>query len=1157
MALDFQRIAEQLDLLIEPNARARLLARGLARGMVWKNGIVPEAGPDFSPVLTSDLLDFGYGILALALELRDANRLPAPSKQFETTEALRVAAEAIESAVRRGDPSHGDQGRHLVVSATAFHLAGFAARSFSLLPVQSLTKNLASSERALGLLLRRDLFSFRDHIIQWLNTAAHTDEQVAARLADEGDEFGPDEAVLIALNRSYYRALGLADTSLMFGTFPVFSSAIELLTSVVTSSAAIGNVPLWWTATLSKHLLLDLWGNSLHIRIPSGEGGGLPARWAELRRNFIAQLGTRKPPHIDLWPSQLVAAKRAIDPADDLVIALPTSAGKTRIAELCILRCLADGKRVVYVTPLRALSAQVERLLARTFVPLGATVTSLYGASGATLVDTKTLASAGIVVATPEKLDFALRQDARMLDDIGLIVFDEGHMIGLGSREIRYEVLIQGLMRRKDAETRRIVCLSAMFNPDDPHFKDFGSWLRSDAEGDFIHVQWRPTRLRLATLDWRSQTATAQLSFIEGEKPFVPRFLEGQAPLKPRRKPYPASDLEFCICATNTFARDGHSVLVYCPQRSQVETLAREFRHMFDQGYLTDIKVPQAENLSIARAIGREWLGPDHPVLAALEVGVGSHHGSLPRPYLDAIEKLLDARQLSVVVASPTLAQGIDLACSVLLFRSLKRYEGGEWVPISPAEFGNVVGRAGRAYVDLDGLAVLPTFAAADQKKQHTLFGQLAEQSRGQRLKSGLALLIAALARQLGSLLGHPGGQFLEYVLNNRALWEDGRVTSFAIEEEEDGFEPDLQRYIADLDIAILSLVDDLETTTSSVATILDTVLNGSLWQRTLAHDSEVQRHIQRELLVSRAEWLWSTTTAGQRRACYSAGLGRKPGLFLHDNLEALVDSLCAFNAAVQNRDVDAGCAAANIFAEIVMAEPFFAVSGIPEDWKAILSAWVRGTGFATILVDRGARESQKVLRFVQDGAVFKLVWAAEAVRVQAIATDHPRVEALGDGPAFALTYGTPFVQAALLCQAGYSSRTGAVWASEHLRADITDTDGLYDWLRLNSADLDEPDFWASPDQYALWKDFAAPSVGERPSRWKHEDYTMSVSWKNGKPAKGTRVRVIGGFGRYATICNLDLTTLGTAELPFDPRGTALDGEVIAAGRLKVHYFGR
>jgi hypothetical protein len=497
-----------------------------------------------------------------------------------------------------------------------------------MLPIPALTKNLASHERALGYLLRRDLSLLRDHIIQWHLDASHSDDSVAARLLDENDEFSPEDAAVLALTTAYYRGLGLADTALLFGNLELFDAAVRTLESVVVSSAQIGNIPTWWVATLSLHLIRDLWDQSLSVRLPSGSYTPLPALWGELRRDFIAQLGTRRPPHIELWPSQLAAAARSIDPSDDLCIALPTSAGKTRIAELCILRALADRKRTIYVTPLRALSAQIERVLAKTFVPIGATVTSLYGAAGATVSDARTLASAAIVVATPEKLDFALRQDANVLNDVGLIVFDEGHMIGVGSREIRYEVLIQRLLRRADAAERRIVCLSAMFNAEDPYFKDFGDWLRSDAQGDPVTVQWRPTRQRLATLDWSARSNTGRLAFLDGEKPFVPRFVEQSPPLKKRKKPFPIDELEFCICAANAFARDGHTVLVYSPQRSQVEPAAREFRHMRDQGYLTNVKPPAAGHLAVALAIGREWLGEDHAAVRALEVGVGTHHGS-------------------------------------------------------------------------------------------------------------------------------------------------------------------------------------------------------------------------------------------------------------------------------------------------------------------------------------------------------------------------------------------------------------------------------------------------------------------------------------------------------------------------------------------------
>src|SRR5882762_6703410 len=107
--------------------------------------------------------------------------------------------------------------------------------------------------------------------------------------------------------------------------------------------------------------------------------GGPGPEWVGLRQRFIAVLQRRKKAEIDLWPSQIDAASRAANQTDDLVVSLPTSAGKTRIAELCILRCLAAGRRVVFITPLRALSAQTETTLQRTFGPLGKTISALYG----------------------------------------------------------------------------------------------------------------------------------------------------------------------------------------------------------------------------------------------------------------------------------------------------------------------------------------------------------------------------------------------------------------------------------------------------------------------------------------------------------------------------------------------------------------------------------------------------------------------------------------------------------------------------------------------------------------------------------------------------------------------------------------------------------
>jgi hypothetical protein len=515
---------------------------------------------------------------------------------------------------------------------------------------------------------------------------------------------------------------------------------------------------------------------------------------------------------------------------------------------------------------------------------------------------------------------------------------------------------------------------------------------------------------------------------------------------------------------------------------------------------------------------------------------------------------LLDKRRLSVVVASPTLAQGVDLACSVLIFRSIQRYEKGSWRSMQLAEFANVVGRVGRAFVDIDGITVLPSFDASKRSKQHSLFQQLIDKSRGQRLLSGLAQLIWQIAQRLSVLLSVPESQLVEYVLNNADLWDTIGAADDEEDEDEDLLEESLEEALADLDVAVLSLVEPLGVDVGELASLLDDVLKDSLWKRTLAHGTDDQRSLEEALLLSRAEWLWKTTTTTQREACFFAGLGKKPGVFLYDQLDALADDLAVFHAAVVERNEDAIAAGAVTFAERVMSEPQFAVRKLPEQWQDALASWVKGTAVADILAGRPASDARRLEAFLQDGVVFRLVWAAEAVRSQATKTGHARADELGDGPAFALTYGVPSIQAALFCQIGFASRVGAVWLSRQLTSTFTDTDGLRAWLRTHDAFLSDPEFWGSPEHYLLWTHAAAPSTGDTPRLWTRKNYAVKPKW-TGSPTPG-RMRVIAGASRTATICSLDLVPLAETRLPFDPYSSALDAIADSDGALTIKYFG-
>jgi len=1150
-------ITARLNVATQPGAREYLVRRGLARGMIWRDGHLPPGAPPFSASLTEDLLDHGYGVLAQALRLREVGGAPA-----DVERALLVAAESIESAVRRGAADR-DRDFHLVIAACAFHLAHYAARAFCLVPSPEIEPNLSTPERALVALMRRSLSPLREVCARWLRDVAHSDEVLTASLGGGGD-YVLDDVEQIALTSNFVRSIATFLTALERGDAELAAKATDGFAVGGEAAGQCRHIPLWWANTLALHLTDDLWSNSLHHRLPLVLDGAAGSRWEALRRRYIQVLRGRSTAEVDLWPSQWEAAHRCVDPTDDLVVALPTSAGKTRIAELCILRALADKRRVVYVTPLRALSAQLERTLGRTFRPLGYTVTALYGASGVAAADVATLRDADIVVATPEKLDFALRVDPAVLDDVGLVVLDEGHMIGLGTREIRYEVLVQRLLRRSDASRRRIVCLSAIFAPDGGAddgsssveavsqpggaiaFRDFTAWIRSDAPGDPIASAWRPTRQRSGVLRWGESGGRLEVT-VDKETPYVPGFVLPEAPRGRRTRGFPKNDNEFVLAAAKAFLADEHRVLIYCPQRRSVETLGEELLVLERQGYFPSVLQPEAD---IARAlrIGREWLGEDHVALRALQKGVALHHGALPRAFLSEIENLLQRRVLRLVIASPTLAQGIDLSCSVLIFRSIYRF-GNE--VISPEEFANVVGRAGRAYVDLDGITVFPVFDTGWSGRQRvTRYKRLVRDSANRRLESGLVMLVEMLIDLLSSGLGVTRGELREYVLDVGSAW-DVQVLDPAIDGSQ-GREL-VAPVLAELDAALLGSIEDLACSPEHLADALDAALHASLWVRRLAHREEASAELCRDVLVGRAKWLWARTAPSARRGYHAAGVGYATGKFLDEHQVALVRLLRSAEASLLLGDFERAADHVVELARPLSSIPPFAFEHAAGDWENTLGAWVRGQPLASGGLGNA-------VAFVQNDVVYRLVWGVEAIRVHAVQTGAADADLLTGTVAATLTYGVPTSAGVVLAQCGLSSRSMIMRLLAAFPATFSSTNGLREWLAEHRSASEAHDFWDDPESAAMWQAFVRRWVDGGAERWSNRRMEAEVLWtaSEATPRADTFVSLVHDSVEDVTyVCGPDLSTLGRLTAPLTGENGAVEARVgMGANQIVIDTFG-
>jgi superfamily II DNA/RNA helicase len=1143
--------------------RGRLIARGQARAIIWSDGALPPDAPAFAPQLSYDLHSYGYALLGLGLRLRE---LGGDAAQART--ALEQAATALEAVIAKGNRQEVDRDFHFIMAAASYHLAHLSARAYSLLAIVEADENFAPTERVLALLMRRNFRALRANVLDYRASGEGSDARIAADiqtkldqaeaaadLADGGDEFLFD-GLDTALNDAFMAAMSLFLLALERGEQPLLDQALERLRTGLAICSELNMLPQWWSHRIAIHLLSDLWSNTFHEKVPLQPSGGDAADWPRLRELFIALLQRRPKAEVDLWPSQIEAATRAADQSDDLVVSLPTSAGKTRIAELCILRCLAGGKRVVFITPLRALSAQTETTLQSTFGPLGKTISALYGSIGVSGFDEDAIRERDIVVATPEKLDFALRNDPSLLDDVGLLVFDEGHMIGLNEREVRYEVQIQRLLRRADAHDRRIVCLSAIL-PDGDQLDDFAGWLRRDHPGGLIKHDWRPTRLRFGEVVWSSPCARLNLR-VGDERPWVQRFLVGAAPpnwVPPKRrrtKLFPCDQRELCLATAWRLVEDGQTVLIFCPERRSVEPFADVIVDLHERGALNSLLEADPIVLNTAIALGEEWLGPDSAILKCLRLGVALHHGALPTAYRKEIERLLRDNVLKVTISSPTLSQGLNLSATAVVMHSLHRF--GERIDIS--EFKNVIGRAGRAYVDVEGIVLFPMLDDIAKKRRN--WEALINDLGARNMESGLVQLVAALLSRMRARIGGELSQLVEYVVNNAAAWTFPEVANEKPEDRERAL-ADWEQHVATLDTAILGLIGENDIPDEGVEAALDDILQSSLWHRRLLRQNEQVQQALKAGLVSRSRHIWNQSTAARRRGYFLAGVGLTTGHAL-DAIAADANILLVqANGGILDGDAEAAIMAITSIAERVFAFYPFRPDPMPANWRDILRTWLLGQPLAAI----AAGQESETLQFIEGGLVYRLPWAMEAIRVRAAANGDTIGGFLLDDyelglAVLAVETGTLNRSASILIQAGFNSRLAAIKAVTDTGATFPTGQELRQWLNSEAvaAWSAQPD-WPTAETKAMWTEFVQSFSPRENRTWADRRYWANVAWLSAPPPPDTPVQV-HHWGGQPCVLSADGTPLGTVQAALNSGRAGLMRAQVSqdVGRIDLTYLG-
>ena len=733
------------------------------------DSVAPEvaARTDYN-YFSSRLKRVATSALRTALLIFDAD----PGGLRELDSALRRVAEVMEYLADLPEEPKPESTR--IIAAGLYQLAGYEANSLCIartLPLKPMP-NLDDTPRLGDILdrwtvlaLRRQLLRLRvesEQIVR--NRRRLEDAWIADADRDDSAERLVDLAAVMLAGEMYG---SLASTALQGpAAEPTFRRASEDLADLLIAAGRALELLQIRTLQGVGGLIIQ---NSIWRLIPELVRSE-PAwqRYAMLSGRGAAPNMLNATSRIELWESQRIALSAGLlEAPSGFSVRMPTSAGKTRIAELAIVNALlADSEgKAIYVAPFRSLADEVEESLAPILADLGLRVSSVLGGFEVDELEAQIIGGADLIVTTPEKLTLLTRIRPELLGGVRLVILDEGHVIEDRDRGVSYELLLTKLLKRILPDAK-VLFVSAVISRTSA--EDFAEWLCSDRQA-LIESEWRPSRQLIGIYSGQRDRITYPLEEpVPGAPdPFVVgaaaphEYVDYTAKLRrEKRVEFPKrAKGEIVAELAISFANQG-PVLIFATSRGNAESVARTIQRGLQLRRQTDgVEIPEPFNVTRDRPataaieVASLWLGAESPVTSLLSDGIGVHHAGLPDAVRKAIETDCRSGLLPVVVATTTLAQGVNLPVKTVIVHSISRYseEDGDgtsgMVEISPRELWNMIGRAGRATRETEGHVIL---AATDdyQARQYELLlnrdippikGQLfsvLEELSNQRLRS-------------------------------------------------------------------------------------------------------------------------------------------------------------------------------------------------------------------------------------------------------------------------------------------------------------------------------------------------------------------------------------------------------------------------------------
>ena len=394
-----------------------------------------------------------------------------------------------------------------------------------------------------------------------------------------------------------------------------------------------------------------------------------------------------------LYPPQADSVKSGLLDGKSILVSAPTASGKTLIAMLAMFSYLSKNNgKVVYLSPLRALATEkftefkkLEKIALGNKIKVGISTGDFENIE-------KNLEKNNILILTNEKMDSVIRHGVEWIDEIGLVISDEVHLIGDENRGPTLEMILTQL-KLLDSKPQ-IVGLSATITNSD----EIADWL----DCKLVKNDWRPVPLSEGVCDG------GQVTMNDGNTFEIERTLRG-TPI----------DL-----GVQSVLQGGQS-LVFAETRTRSKSLATKaadvISKLLEKNDLKELEktskkiLSQNENTEIVKTLA-----------TLVKKGVAFHHAGLNQNCREIIEKEFRKGTIKLLSSTPTLAAGVNLPARRVVISSINRYNAkvGRNMPISILEYKQLCGRAGRPQYDDYGESIIVGSGNVEELTEHYINGE-------------------------------------------------------------------------------------------------------------------------------------------------------------------------------------------------------------------------------------------------------------------------------------------------------------------------------------------------------------------------------------------------------------------------------------------------